>query len=155
MISAALTVRAREKKKKIPSARRWVSPGACWRTGSCPSRSPSHTSARAAWLPPSPGPSTHHQFSCHRLTQGGQKVTDERGRTWKALTIVRWSLLEFLDRVLRLMSATFSLPCERRAEIKNRFLAAINLHLKAERSVSERLCRRQRRLSCRRPLPWG
>jgi len=30
--------------------------------------------------------------------------------TWKALTMVRWSLLEFRDRVFRLLSAIFSLP---------------------------------------------
>jgi hypothetical protein len=30
--------------------------------------------------------------------------------TWTAFTMVRWSLLEFRDRVLRFMSAIFSLP---------------------------------------------
>lgn len=58
------------------------------------------------------------QLTGDRVTHGELQVSDERGvRTWKALTMVRWSLLEFLDRVFLLMSATFSLPCKRRGEL--------------------------------------
>ena len=91
------------------------SPEECCLTGSCPSRTPSHTWHRGVWLHPSPGQSVDDRFRHGSLYSRHAAESWEMwgGFTWKALTMVRWSLLEFLDRVLLLMSAIFSLPWER------------------------------------------
>lgn len=56
--------------------------------------------------------------SIHSEDRDDSKLTDLSYFTWKALTIVRWSLLEFLDSVFLLMSAIFSLPWKRCRDIK-------------------------------------